>query len=84
MAVRDLDYIITHQANKRIVANVAHQLELADDRFINNIEELGNTGSASAALVFAQNRDKFKSGERIGLTVFGGGYSCGAFLVEIH
>lgn len=84
MAVRDLDYIITHQANKRIVANVAHQLELDDDHFINNIEELGNTGSASAALVFAQNRDKFTKGQRIGLTVFGGGYSCGAFLIEIQ
>lgn len=78
-----LDYIITHQANKRIVAQVAHQLGLGDDHFLNNIEELGNTGSASCALVFAQNRDKFKKGENVGLAVFGGGYSCGAFLVEI-
>lgn len=83
LTLQDLDYIICHQANKRIVANVAHQLEMSDDRFINNIEELGNTGSASAALVFAQNRDRFTAGQRIGLTVFGGGYSCGAFLVEI-
>lgn len=80
---RDLDYIICHQANKRIIANVAHQLELDDDKFLNNIEELGNTGSASAPLVFAQNRSKFKSGEWVGLSVFGGGYSCGAFLVKI-
>lgn len=79
----ELDYIITHQANKRIVAQVAHQLGVNDDKFLNNIEELGNTGSASCALVFAQNRDKFNKGEKIGLTVFGGGYSCGAFLVEI-
>ncbi len=78
-----LDHIITHQANMRIVAQVAHQLDLTDEHFVNNIEELGNTGSASCALVFAQNRDKFKKGEKIGLTVFGGGYSCGAFLVEI-
>ncbi len=81
--IQDLNYIICHQANKRIVANVANQLGLSDDRFLNNIEELGNTGSASAAIVFAQNRDKFRKGDRIGLTVFGGGYSCGAFLVEI-
>ena len=82
MAVTDISYIICHQANKRIVANVAHQLELPDDRFINNIEELGNTGSASAALVLAQNRDNYPKGTTFGLTVFGGGYSCGAFLVE--
>ncbi len=79
----DLDYIICHQGNKRIVANIAHYLKLESSRFLNNIEELGNTGSASCALVFAQNRDKFKKGQRIGLAVFGGGYSCGAFLVEI-
>jgi len=78
-----LDYIICHQANKRIVAQVAHQLELSEDHFLNNIDELGNTGSASAALVFAQNRALFKPGQNIGLTVFGGGYSCGAFLVTI-
>lgn len=83
MKIQDLSYIICHQANKRIVANVAHQLELSDDKFINNIAELGNTGSASAAIVFAQNQNKFKKGDRIGLTVFGGGYSCGAFMVEI-
>lgn len=78
----DLTYIITHQANKRIVAQVAHQLGLGEDRFLNNIEELGNTGSASAAIVLAQNLDKFKKGDRVGLTVFGGGYSCGAFRID--
>lgn len=83
LLIQELDYIVCHQANKRIVANVANQLGMSDDKFLNNIEELGNTGSASAAIVFAQNRDKFKKGDRVGLTVFGGGYSCGAFLVEI-
>ena len=83
MDIADLDYIICHQANKRIVINVANQLQLSNDKFLNNIEELGNTGSASAAIVFAQNRDKFKKGNTVGLTVFGGGYSCGAFLVKI-
>ena len=79
----ELDYIICHQANLRIVANVAHQLELPDGRFLNNIGELGNTGSAGAPLVFAQHRSDFRKGENIGLTVFGGGYSCGAYIVHI-
>lgn len=79
----ELDHIICHQANLRIVANVAHQLELPMERFENNIEELGNTGSAGVALVFAQQRDKFASGERVGLTVFGGGYSCGAAIIKM-
>lgn len=81
--ITDLDHIICHQANLRIVANVAHQLALPDERFLNNIGELGNTGSAGAPLVFAQHRAGFNKGETIGVTVFGGGYSCGSFIVTI-
>lgn len=80
--IHDVKHIICHQANKRIVAQVAHQLELPMDRFLNNIEELGNTGSASAALVLAQNRDRFSEGDVAALTVFGGGYSCGSALIK--
>lgn len=78
----DISKYICHQANKRIVAQVAHQLDLGMDSFINNIEELGNTGSASAALVLAQNIEGIKKGDKVALMVFGGGYSCGCFIVE--
>ncbi len=82
LSIPDLKTIICHQANKRIVAQVAHQLDLPIDFFLNNIEELGNTGSASAALVFSQNKGSFKKGDRVALTVFGGGYSCGSLILE--
>jgi len=78
----DVAHYITHQANKRIVAQVAHMLEMPMQAFYNNIEELGNTGSASAALVLAQKQNEVKSGERVALMVFGGGYSCGCFIVQ--
>lgn len=81
--LNELDAIICHQANKRIVAQVAHQLDMPNERFLNNIEELGNTGSASAALVLAQNLDKLKKGSRVALTVFGGGYSCGGAIIRV-
>lgn len=74
--------IICHQANKRIVAQVAHQLDMPMTSFLNNIEELGNTGSASAALVLAQNLDRFGKGDKVALVVFGGGYSCGGMMVR--
>lgn len=82
LELKDIDRFICHQANKRIVAQVAHQLDLDMDRFINNITELGNTGSASAPLVLAQNVDKLEKGSKTALMVFGGGYSCGCFIVE--
>ncbi|MDE5870227.1 MAG: ketoacyl-ACP synthase III [Muribaculaceae bacterium] len=78
----DISKFITHQANKRIVAQVAHQLDLTLDSFYNNIEELGNTGSASAPLVLSQRIDDIRKGEKVALMVFGGGYSCGCFIVE--
>ena len=79
----DITKFICHQANKRIVAQVAHQLGKPLDEFVNNIEELGNTGSASAPLVFSQHRGEFKKGDVVALMVFGGGYSCGCFILRI-
>ncbi len=78
----DVDYYICHQANKRIVVQVENRLDIPTERFLNNIEELGNTGSASAPLVLAQHQDEMKPGQRAALMVFGGGYSCGCFIVE--
>lgn len=83
LKIDDLRYVICHQANKRIVVQVAHQLDQDFSKFLNNIEELGNTGSASAPLVFVQNRDKFKKDDLGALIVFGGGYSCGALILKI-
>lgn len=82
MKISDIDYFICHQANKRIVAQVAHRLDLPMERFLNNIEELGNTGSASAALVLGQKLGEIPEGSKVALMVFGGGYSCGCFIVE--
>lgn len=82
LKIDDLSKLICHQANRRIVAQVANQLDKPIDDFLNNIETLGNTGSASAPLVLSQNLDKFNKGDKAALMVFGGGYSCGCFIVE--
>lgn len=79
----DLSYFIGHQANMRIMSNIAKQLNLPEEKILHNIEELGNTGSVSSALVYAQNKDIFKKGDLITLTVFGGGYSAGACLIKL-
>lgn len=77
-----LSYFIGHQANMRIMSNIAKQLDLPEEKFLSNIEELGNTGSVSCALVYAQNADRFREGDLVGITVFGGGYSTGACLIQ--
>ena len=81
-ALDDLTYFIGHQANMRILKNVTNQLGIDENKILSNIEELGNTGSASAFLVFAQNFGKFAAGQLICISVFGGGYSAGACLIR--
>ncbi|MDE7350331.1 MAG: ketoacyl-ACP synthase III [Muribaculaceae bacterium] len=78
----DISYFITHQANMRIVKQLARMMDMPMERFLNNIQELGNTGSASAPLVLAQHQDELKKGDMVSLMVFGGGYSCAAFTIR--
>ena len=78
----DLGYLIGHQANMRILKNIATNNHIPEEKILSNIAELGNTGSASSALVFAQNRERFQLGDLVCLTVFGGGYSAGACLIK--
>ncbi len=80
----DLSYLISHQANMRIISHVAKELDLPLEKTLNNIEELGNTGSVSSILVFAQNAAQFKPGDLICISVFGGGYSAGACLIKYN
>lgn len=79
----DLSYFIGHQANLRILKNIANNLRMPDEKILSNIEGLGNTGSASCALVFAQHIDRFKKNDLVCISVFGGGYSAGACLIRI-
>lgn len=81
-SINDLSYFIGHQANLRIMMNISKQLSLPEEKILHNIEELGNTGSVSSALVYAQNDARFKKGDLICITVFGGGYSAGACLIK--
>lgn len=83
LTIEDLNYIIPHQANQRIILNIAYQLKLDINSFLGNIEYLGNTGCASTLIVLSENWNKLKKGELIGITVFGGGYSSGSLLVRI-
>ena len=78
----ELTYLIPHQANLRISLNVAKQLGLEPERAVSNIERLGNTGCAGAAIALAEVWDTIKAGNKVIVTVFGGGYSYGAMLLE--
>lgn len=84
LSIDDLHYFIPHQANLRITKNVAKTLNLPMEKVISNVEYLGNTGCAGCAIGIAENLDKFQKDDNIVVTVFGGGYSYGAMLLQVR
>jgi 3-oxoacyl-[acyl-carrier-protein] synthase-3 len=76
----DVDWLIPHQANKRIIDAAAKYLDMPDDKVIVNIQEYGNTSAASIpiALSEAVRSGKIKKGDVIVFVGFGGGLSWGA------
>ncbi len=79
--IDDLSYLVPHQANLRITKNVAENLKITTEKAISNVQYLGNTGCAGAAIGLSENWEKFKDDDKIVVTVFGGGYSYGAMLL---
>lgn len=82
LPLEEIAHLIPHQANSRIIAQVAQGLELRNGELIMNIEDTGNTGCASTIIGLSQNWERFRKNELIVITVFGGGYSSGAMLLR--
>ena len=82
LTVEDVTFLIPHQANLRITKNVVKQLGMPPERAVSNIEQLGNTGCAGAAIGLGDTWNQLREGDRVVITVFGGGYSYGAMLLE--
>ena len=82
LGIEDLRLLVPHQANKRIIDHVAHDLKLAPEQVAITITELGNTGCASVAITFHRFSPQVKVGEYVLLVTFGGGYSSGAALLK--
>ena len=84
LSMSDIDYLATHQANKRILQSVAKQLEIPDDKVLLNVDRVGNTSSASVPILLgeAKEQGKLKRGDLVILSAFGGGVTWGASLVR--
>ncbi|NEV60761.1 beta-ketoacyl-ACP synthase III [Thiorhodococcus minor] len=80
----DIDWLIPHQANIRIIQATARKLDLPMDRVVVTVQEHGNTSSASIPLALDQAvRDgRVKRGETILMEAFGGGFTWGSVLAK--
>lgn len=74
----DVDWIVPHEANKRIIEAVAKRAEVSLDKVLINIEHYGNTSSATIPLALWDNEQKFKKGDNVIFTAFGAGFVHGA------
>lgn len=84
LEIDEIDYIISHQANARIIETGAKLLKLDVDKFLMNVDRVGNTSSGSVPLLLDEvNRlGKLKTGMNIIMVAFGGGLSYGTSLIE--
>jgi 3-oxoacyl-[acyl-carrier-protein] synthase-3 len=82
--LEDVNWIIPHQANIRIIAAAARGLKIPMERFVINLDRYGNTSTASIpmATVEAANDGRLKPGNKIAFVGFGAGLTWGAFTAE--
>lgn len=80
----DLDHIVPHQANMRIIQMAARRLKLPMEKFVTDIETVGNTAAASVPIALDDlNRSgKLHRGELVAMTAFGGGLSSGGCILR--
>ncbi len=80
LSYKDIDFLIPHQANKRIIDAAAKHLDLPYERVLINIQEYGNTSAASIPIALGEALDagKIKTGDVIIFVGFGAGLSWGA------
>ena len=78
----DVDYLLAHQANKRIIDYTAEKMNLAPEKVLMNIEKYGNTTSGTLPLLFWDFEKQFKKGDNLILATFGGGFTWGSIYIK--
>ncbi len=78
----DIDWLVAHQANKRIIDATAHRMGLEDSKVLINIHKYGNTTSATLPLLLSDFESKLKKGDNLIFASFGGGFTWGAIYLK--
>ena len=78
LSAEDVDWVVPHQANLRIIEAVAKQFDFPMDKVMLTIQKYGNTTAATIPLCLADYAPRLKPGDDLILTAFGGGFTWGA------
>lgn len=78
----DIQWLIAHQANKRIIDATANRMGVSADKVLINIEKYGNTTSATLPLLLHDFEHLFKKGDNLIFAAFGGGFTWGSIYLK--
>ena len=78
----DVDWLIAHQANKRIIDATASRIDLEEEKVLINIHRYGNTTSGTLPLLLWDFEKKFKKGDNLIFAAFGGGFTWGSIYLK--
>ncbi|MBA6157173.1 ketoacyl-ACP synthase III [Tenacibaculum sp. S7007] len=78
----DIQWLVPHQANKRIIEATANRVGLEDDKVMMNIHKYGNTTSATLPLLLNDYEKELKKGDNLIFAAFGGGFTWGAIYLK--
>ena len=78
----DVNWLVAHQANKRIIDATSSRMGVDDSKVLINIEKYGNTTSATLPLLLFDFEKKFKKGDNLIFAAFGGGFTWGSIYLK--
>ena len=78
LSVDDVDWLVPHQANLRIIEAVSGRTGIDPEKVLINIQHYGNTSAASIPLCLDEFKNRIKKGDKIMMTAFGAGFTWGA------
>jgi len=78
----DVNWLVAHQANRRIIDATASRMELDESKVLINIEKYGNTTSATLPLLLNDFEHVFKKGDNLIFAAFGGGFTWGSIYLK--
>ncbi|AWA29313.1 3-oxoacyl-ACP synthase [Flavobacterium magnum] len=78
----DVDFLVAHQANKRIIDATASRMGVDEAKVLVNIHRYGNTTSGTLPLLLSDFEDKFKKGDNLIFAAFGGGFTWGSIYLK--
>jgi 3-oxoacyl-[acyl-carrier-protein] synthase-3 len=78
----DVDWLVPHQANLRIIDATSKRMELPEEKVLKNIHRYGNTTSATLPLLLSDFENKLKKGDNLIFAAFGGGFTWGSIYLK--